>query len=113
MKRVILMILLIGIHHTSWGASLRQTTLHDYKTERYYLDLDSNRDIERKMTAARLRGDQLAQLSVICMDIRDYYRKVIALNQANRHFSPKKIDADTAKYRRLLKELDQTVGCKK
>lgn len=87
--------------------------MHDYVTERYYLGLDSNRVIERKMTDARMRGDQVAQQRVVCVDLRQYYRKVIALNQANRHFDPKKIDADTKTYRGLLKDLDAPEGCAK
>lgn len=92
--------------------SLKQATAHDYVTERYYLGLDSNRAIEEKMTRARLRGDEREQIRVLCVDVRKYYQDVIALNQANRHFNPKKIDAETKEYRVLLKGLDKENVCK-
>lgn len=91
--------------------NLKQPTKHDYTTERYYLGLDSNREIERKMQQARSSRNVEAQVNVICIDIRNYYKNVIALNQANRHFNPKKIDPETKRYQKLLNDLTITKAC--
>lgn len=96
-----------------YAKNLKQATEHDYTTERYYLGLDSERVIEQKMQRARVRGDIKAQANVICVDIRNFYKKVIALNQANRHFNPKTIDAETRTYKKLLNGLEQTDVCPK
>ena len=94
-----------------YAKNLKQPTEHDYTTERYYLGLDSGREIERKMQQARSRGDVEAQVNVICTDIRNYYKNIISLNQANRHFNPKKIDPETKRYQKLLNDLTVTKAC--
>jgi hypothetical protein len=91
--------------------NLKQPTEHDYITERYYLGLGSDREIERKMQQARSSRNVEAQVNVICIDIRNYYKNVIALNQANRHFNPKKIDPETKRYQKLLNDLTVTNAC--
>lgn len=104
-------LLLCGLISTTYAKSLKQATEHDYVTERYYLGLDSNKKIEHNMQMAKAKRDQMAQLKVICVDIRQFYKAVIALNQANRHFNPKKMDADTKTYRELLKGIEQPDVC--
>ncbi len=84
-----------------YAKNLKQPTEHD----------DSDREIERKMQQARSRRDIEAQVNVICTDIRNYYKNVISLNQANRHFNPKKIDAETKRYQKLLNDLTVTKAC--
>lgn len=63
------------------------------------------------MQQARSRGDVKAQAEVVCIDIRKFYKDVIALNKANRHFNPKKIDADTQRHQKLLNQLVRTNAC--
>lgn len=93
--------------------NLQQKTEHDYTTARYYLGLDDNRSIDKKLNIARLKGDQVEQVRILCIDVRKHYESVIALNKANRHFNPKKIDADTKSYQSLLNDLKAPQGCPK
>ena len=109
--KIIIFSFLVCYSQIVMAKNLKQATEHDYVTERYYLGVDSNKKIESKMRIARANADQIAQMRVVCVDIRQFYQAVIALNQANRHFNPKKIDADTKTYRALLKNIEQPNYC--
>jgi hypothetical protein len=116
MRNVVLKIIVCGFWacytQIVMAKNLTQATEHDYVTERYYLGIDSNKKIESNMRIARANADQIAQMKVVCVDMRQFYKAVIALNQANRHFNPNKIDADTKTYRALLKDIEQPNYCK-
>ena len=77
------------------------------------MGLNDNRSIDKKLNTARLKRDQVEQVRILCIDVCKHYEFVIALNKANRHFNPKKIDADTKSYQNLLNDLKAPQVCPK
>lgn len=106
MFKIMIYVMISLCSFSIYAKNLKQATEHDYITERYYLGLDSDRVIEQKMQQVRARGDIKAQVNVICVDTLNFYKNLIALNQANRHFNYKTIDAETRTYKKLLNGLE-------